>query len=579
MNIPVKNISCGLIFWGRWSVSLSPLDCIRHILDEINYILNQMRRCAKTEKKNKIFLTVNEGSNITYHVIYSLPERHHCFHPCMMRTRMKTYPPQNLLRIGELARLTRVSTRTIRFYVEEGLLPQPMKTHRNMAYYHPDCIRKIKAIKRAQNERFLPLVVIGRMLQESGHDFSVLESQVSAPSIKSQYFESKNRIEIPRSLLMDIFRRHWISSISTDTLSPSEKCYLDFMNRCLLLGFTHDEIIGSFETLEQFVEKAVKTEFQAFYSRLGNVSPEHFDHFLKSEKQVVQDFMERVRDRSLRNILTKHHRTLDNAVLAIGDEGYGIPLEEVEEDLKQLEKSIKRGTSDVRKWIDLATGYSCVGDQEKAMSFLKRALRRDHENVAARVRWCWYHRFIEENRRSFRWRDRLAQLVQTNPDDIAGHVFLSVWYAFDSTEPSEPFHGLQMINLCLKELRQAQEIKAIELHDWTLFQYAKGLIYTFVLADLREQEQGIRAFEAILSKRSELEAYYAKRMPFFSKWLWPNLLYFLGLAQLETGHFIESEQTFSEACRFRVSSLFRQRVEAGLKSSKEGQLKIKGVSD
>jgi DNA-binding transcriptional MerR regulator len=78
---------------------------------------------------------------------------------------------QHLLRIGELSSLTKVSTRTIRFYVEEGLLPKPVKTHRNMAYYDPECIPKIKAIKRAQSERFLPLVVIGQMLEKSGHDF------------------------------------------------------------------------------------------------------------------------------------------------------------------------------------------------------------------------------------------------------------------------------------------------------------------------------------------------------------------------------------------------------------------------
>ena len=44
-------------------------------------------------------------------------------------------PPQELLRISELAERAEVPVATVRHYLREGLLPEPVKTSRNMAYY------------------------------------------------------------------------------------------------------------------------------------------------------------------------------------------------------------------------------------------------------------------------------------------------------------------------------------------------------------------------------------------------------------------------------------------------------------
>ncbi len=71
-----------------------------------------------------------------------------------------------LLKIGELAERAGVSTGTIRHYLREGLLPEPVKTSRNMAYYSVDYVQRINLIKRLQEERFMPLRVIKRMLDD-----------------------------------------------------------------------------------------------------------------------------------------------------------------------------------------------------------------------------------------------------------------------------------------------------------------------------------------------------------------------------------------------------------------------------
>jgi DNA-binding transcriptional MerR regulator len=73
-------------------------------------------------------------------------------------------PPQELLKISELAERSDVPVATVRHYLREGLLPEPVKTSRNMAYYSPDFVERIRLIKRLQEQRFMPLRVIRELL-------------------------------------------------------------------------------------------------------------------------------------------------------------------------------------------------------------------------------------------------------------------------------------------------------------------------------------------------------------------------------------------------------------------------------
>ncbi len=72
--------------------------------------------------------------------------------------------PDGLLKMSELAERSGVSAGTIKHYLREGLLPEPVKTSRNMAYYPPEFVERIRTIKRLQEERFMPLKLIKRVL-------------------------------------------------------------------------------------------------------------------------------------------------------------------------------------------------------------------------------------------------------------------------------------------------------------------------------------------------------------------------------------------------------------------------------
>src|SRR5581483_3333591 len=65
-------------------------------------------------------------------------------------------PSEEMLRMGELARASGVSAATIKHYLREGLLPEPVKTSRNMAYYPAEFVDRIRLIKQLQEERYMP---------------------------------------------------------------------------------------------------------------------------------------------------------------------------------------------------------------------------------------------------------------------------------------------------------------------------------------------------------------------------------------------------------------------------------------
>ena len=82
-----------------------------------------------------------------------------------------------LLKMKELARRSGVPAATIKHYVREGLLPEPKRTSRNMAWYDEALIPRIQTIKELQRTRFLPLKVIKSVLEETeGGDKTLQEA-------------------------------------------------------------------------------------------------------------------------------------------------------------------------------------------------------------------------------------------------------------------------------------------------------------------------------------------------------------------------------------------------------------------
>ena len=118
-----------------------------------------------------------------------------------------------LLKMSELAERSGVSAGTIKHYLREGLLGEGdeiVRTSRNMAYYPPDYVDRIQLIKRLQEDRFMPLRVIRRMMEsepERARALIELEDRIVERAVaqreggRMSAAQARGRYEIPRNVL------------------------------------------------------------------------------------------------------------------------------------------------------------------------------------------------------------------------------------------------------------------------------------------------------------------------------------------------------------------------------------------
>lgn len=86
---------------------------------------------------------------------------------------MRNELPKDLLKISELAKATDTNITTLKYYIKEELIQAACKTTKNMAYYSPDCIQRVKLIRSLQKEHYYPLSVIKGLLENATDHFEL----------------------------------------------------------------------------------------------------------------------------------------------------------------------------------------------------------------------------------------------------------------------------------------------------------------------------------------------------------------------------------------------------------------------
>ncbi|MDD3717152.1 MAG: MerR family transcriptional regulator [Actinomycetota bacterium] len=114
------------------------------------------------------------------------------------RTRKAARQPEleSLLKVSQVSRATGVSTSAINYYVRIGLLPPPVKTHKNMAYYDPSYIQMINYVRRLQLQKHLPLEQIKEIMSKKikiWRDMSGSPNLVSEDAVAEGMEESPSR--------------------------------------------------------------------------------------------------------------------------------------------------------------------------------------------------------------------------------------------------------------------------------------------------------------------------------------------------------------------------------------------------
>jgi len=81
------------------------------------------------------------------------------------------------LKIGEISKRSGIPASTIRYYVQEGLLPRPKKANEKMAYYDESCIERLQVIAQLQARRYFPLYLIKNILRRMDEGLSLPEAE------------------------------------------------------------------------------------------------------------------------------------------------------------------------------------------------------------------------------------------------------------------------------------------------------------------------------------------------------------------------------------------------------------------
>jgi DNA-binding transcriptional MerR regulator len=185
-----------------------------------------------------------------------------------------------LLRMRELAEASGVPAPTIKHYLREGLLPEPVKTSRNMAYYPPEFVDRIKLIKRLQEERYLPLKAIKDVLDTAER------SRTSAAEVRKRY-------GVPKEVL-DRLAELEVLTPNSRGYSPSDVTIIEAISRFRAGGY--DEQIGFtvYDTLryKAALEELVRQEVDVVMDRLaGEVPTDRVVAMLEAGAEPLKDLI------------------------------------------------------------------------------------------------------------------------------------------------------------------------------------------------------------------------------------------------------------------------------------------------
>jgi DNA-binding transcriptional MerR regulator len=214
---------------------------------------------------------------------------------------ISAHRPQELLRMGELAEASGVPVPTIKHYLREGLLPEPVKTSRNMAYYPPEFVDRIKLIKRLQEERFMPLKAIKSVLDEDPAragallelEDRILDRALAGERARTSASEVRERYGVPKEVLERLAELEVLTPNSRG-YSPSDVKIIEAISRFRAGGY--DEQIGFtvYDTLryKTALEELVQQEVEMVMTRLaGEVSPERVVEMLEAGSQPLKDLI------------------------------------------------------------------------------------------------------------------------------------------------------------------------------------------------------------------------------------------------------------------------------------------------
>ncbi|WP_354701131.1 hypothetical protein DSM112329_01438 [Paraconexibacter sp. AEG42_29] len=208
-----------------------------------------------------------------------------------------------LLKMSELAEASGVSAGTIKHYLREGLLGDDadvVRTSRNMAYYPPSYVERVRLIKRLQEDRYMPLRVIKDLLAggpSRARDLLELEDRIleRAAAVddaqgRVAVDEAASRHDLPARMLERLAE---LGVLTPDDrgYGPDDIAIIEAMEDFRAGGY--DEVLGFtvYETLryKEALEPLVREEVRVILDRFaGEVDPDRAAEIVAAGAQPLR---------------------------------------------------------------------------------------------------------------------------------------------------------------------------------------------------------------------------------------------------------------------------------------------------
>jgi DNA-binding transcriptional MerR regulator len=218
---------------------------------------------------------------------------------------------QGLLKMSELAERSGVSAGTIKHYLREGLLPEPVRTSRNMAYYPPHFVERIRLIKRLQEDRFMPLKVIRGIVEEDPDRAAALlelEDRILERTLAAQEAgrvspaEVARRYDVPANVL-DRLAELGVLTPTARGYEPDDVLIIEAISRLRAggyderLGFTVFDTLRYRDALAPLVEEEVRTLLERL---AGEVEVERAARIIASGAEPLRELVGAMHSKLLR---------------------------------------------------------------------------------------------------------------------------------------------------------------------------------------------------------------------------------------------------------------------------------------
>ena len=227
----------------------------------------------------------------------------------------------------ELEKASGVGRETIRFYIREGLLPAPDRASRNSASYTDGHVARLRAIKRLQEERFLPLAVIRSLLDgEDGTRWLAPTAFPMLDALLAARLEAGGTARVPVARVIAqlgyeprVIGEHsatgMISIDADGTMAARDVAILASIKELADIGFS-EELGFTGEQMRfyvDFVEWVTTQEMRLFLQgTAGHVGEAQALDMAERGVSVINDLLSQLRTRSLLRKLGERRRVAND---------------------------------------------------------------------------------------------------------------------------------------------------------------------------------------------------------------------------------------------------------------------------